>query len=968
MDCFSDPKVERVVIQKPAQSGGATTLDTPIATPLGWTTMGKVKVGNVVFSIDGTLTRVLSKSKVLKNLDCFEVEFETGMKITVDGSHRWFVNPTVHAKGKGSKGVHWADGKRFGVRSKPQSGVYTTKKLFETQYDTYEGTPLWTVPVAKALDLPEIELPIDPYVLGTWLGDGTAKSNAVTTHKDEIATWRDEYRKGGWLLESYDKPQIRGQAETLRIHPLDDGPPFVTRLRWLDLFQNKHIPPLYMRGSKEQRLALLQGLIDSDGTISNGKRDNRATFSQKSRKMCEGVFELAISLGLKPRIIKKNYKPGAYGGDGKAFGVTMVSYRDILPLSRLPRKINNLGYSWNSYTRATGRRKIMSIRRVPSIPVQCIEVDHPSHLYLVGREMIPTHNTQALFNMAGWIIDHAPAPTLWMQTTASFAQSFAKSRFSAFLAGNPRLGEKVDKAGSKIDEKYFSGGFIAFVGSKAAGPLRARPIQYLIMDDVDGFLPTTGEGDPIKLARERLKTYRAIGTSKEVMCSSPAPSTKNPLGYSRIAREYKGSDQRRQVVPCRQCEAEQLLEWERVAWNQETEDPASAYYVCDKNGCIWSEADRKWSIQRGRWVALNPYPEDYKGRIVAGFQFSELDTPFSSLEILVKTWLSAVGKENEEEVFFTANLGRTVEYVAEKLDPDRLYERREKYERGIVPKRAAKVSVGVDVQGDRLEASIVAWGRGLECWLVDHLVIPGKPEEKATWDALEEEVIFKEWDHAGGGRIQADAVCVDSGSYTSLIYQWKRGLRGDGGRVRLTKGMDNWDAMLPNVVRRDVHWSGKKLPMGIQPWNLGVSFAKVELVRWLGKNGPDNPEEDWTPNYVHFPEFGREYFKQLCAEELRIEKDLRGHDRKLWYQMGPNETLDCWIMARAGADMCGWTRASEEWWRSQERGGKEEEAREARAVAPVAPVRALRAHAGPAVPRSGRARMPSGGRAQMPSR
>ena len=550
---------------------------------------------------------------------------------------------------------------------------------------------------------------------------------------------------------------------------------------------------------------------------------------------------------------------------------------------------------------------------------------------IVIQKCAQSGGTQTMFNMAGYVIDHAPAPILWVQTTALFAQSFSKVRFSRFLAENPRVDRKIDKNISKIDEKIFPGGILAFVGSKAAGPLRSRPIKYLFMDDIDGFVPTTGEGDPLPIARERLKTYKEAGVSKEVLCSSPAPSTKNPLGYSRIAREYKGSDQRRWLVPCRHCGHDQLLEWERVAWDEKTEDPETAFYVCVGSGCIWSETDRRWSIQKGKWIALNPPEEGRKGRIVAGFQFSELDTPFSTLAILVRTWLSARGKENEEEVFYTANLGRTVEYTAEKLDPDRLYDRRESYTRGIIPKRAAVLSVGVDVQGDRLEVSLVAWGRGMECWLVDHLVIPGKPEEKATWEALEKEVIFAEWDHAAGGTIMAGAICVDSGAYTSLIYQWKRNLHGDGGRVRLIKGIDSWDAMLPNIVRRDVHHSGKKLPLGIQPWNIGSSFGKMELMRRLSKKGPDDLENDWVPNYVHFPEMGRDYFKQLCAEELRIEKDLRGHEKRQWYQTGPNEALDCWIMARAGAEMLNLSRAKDGWWKARERarvGEKEEPRRE----------------------------------------
>jgi len=209
-------------------------------------------------------------------------------------------------------------------------------------------------------------LPLDPYLLGLWLGDGSAHAQEFTTADEELTRW------DGFTVT------LTKRARLYRVHGLRKI------LSSMGLIKNKHVPAEYLRGSEGQRLSLLQGLMDTDGCCN---RDGQAEFSNTNRNLADAVFELACSLGLRPSFTEGRAK--LYGKDcGAKYTVkwtsTMKVFRLKRKLERLPKETRPL------------KRYITAVERVESVPVRCIEVDSPSHLFLAGRSMIPTHNSYLL--------------------------------------------------------------------------------------------------------------------------------------------------------------------------------------------------------------------------------------------------------------------------------------------------------------------------------------------------------------------------------------------------------------------------------------------------------------------------------------------------------------------------------------------------------------------------------------------
>jgi phage terminase large subunit-like protein len=247
----------------------------------------------------------------------------------------------------------------------------TTAEIAETLY--VRGNRVnHCIAVAAPIDLPEADLSIDPYVLGLWLGDGTSSSGAFTTADKEIAT--------AFSIAGYQAHKRTGQY--------DYGTFGLSRkLRLLGLLKNKHIPPAYLRASIKQRLALLQGLMDTDGYVDPR---GQCEFTTTSPALVYGASELVLSLGIKVAISE-----GVATLRGRIIGPKYrLKFLTELPVFRLKRKADR--QKQEGFRGTHNVRYIVNVERVKSVPVRCIMVDCPSQCYLAGRTMIPTHNTDAL--------------------------------------------------------------------------------------------------------------------------------------------------------------------------------------------------------------------------------------------------------------------------------------------------------------------------------------------------------------------------------------------------------------------------------------------------------------------------------------------------------------------------------------------------------------------------------------------
>ena len=343
----------------------ALSLNTLIPTPEGWLKMRDIKSGYQVFDEKGQVCNVTNISPVYKNRECLEVLFDDGSVITADKDHLWKVEER---------------GKRVSAGQTWETKVIATKELVSKKHFIYLTEPL---------DLPEQKLLIHPYVLGVWLGDGSSREPNFTQHIDDMEEISSYIRYFGYELGDYIARQETSAVRTiLGVRHL---------FTELNLLENKHIPYQYVRGSKEQRLELLRGLMDTDGSInpSNGS----CYFTTTSIELAKGFSELLHTLGIKTKhFIRDRRGESNTLANGQVITCRQLSHEfyftvyEDMKVFHLKRKFKYLGMR-KEQRRRTKRFGIKSITSIPSVDVKCITVDSESSLYLAGNSMIPTHNS-----------------------------------------------------------------------------------------------------------------------------------------------------------------------------------------------------------------------------------------------------------------------------------------------------------------------------------------------------------------------------------------------------------------------------------------------------------------------------------------------------------------------------------------------------------------------------------------------
>lgn len=371
--------------------GKALALTTPIPTPTGWTTMGDIKPGDKVLGLDGQPTTVTFVTDVQHNHDCYNVTFSDGETIIADADHRWITETRASRKAANAakKYAHTSPHARRQRRHYPS--VVTTKQIAETVH-TKDGRANHSLPDIQPLHLPEQELPIDPYILGYWLGDGDANINTITSWEKDANSLLNHINKAGYHASVRHDSRNNCKRITFSNKPLGTQGGSLSHLRELGVLRNKHIPATYLRASLEQRTHLLQGLLDSDGYVSKA---GQVQYCTVDAQLANDFMELARTLGIRPTMTTKAIK-GRDEAHSTAYLINGMFTRDHLTLprkrDRVPEKRRNL------------RRYIVSCEPVESVPVRCIQVDNADHMYLAGESMVPTHNTmvalQAATNLA----------------------------------------------------------------------------------------------------------------------------------------------------------------------------------------------------------------------------------------------------------------------------------------------------------------------------------------------------------------------------------------------------------------------------------------------------------------------------------------------------------------------------------------------------------------------------------------
>jgi phage terminase large subunit GpA-like protein len=517
-------------------------------------------------------------------------------------------------------------------------------------------------------------------------------------------------------------------------------------------------------------------------------------------------------------------------------------------------------------------------------------------------------------NWIGYVIHHAPGPMLAVQPTVELAKRFSQQRIDPLIEESPSLRDRVAPArsrdaGNTVLSKEFPGGILVMTGANSAVGLRSMPVRYLFLDEVDAYPPSADdEGEPLALAEARTRTF---SWRRKVFLAS-TPTIK---GLSVIEREYEASDQRRYFVPCPHCGEAQPLQFDRLRW--EKGKPETATYVCASCETPIAEHHKTRMLESGTWRPTAT-PAD---PLTIGFHLSSLYSPVGwlSWERIAREWEAAQASDEARRSFINTVLGETWVETGEAPDWQPLYDRREDFALGTVPPGGLFLTAGADVQKDRIEVSIWAWGRSLESWLIDHVIIDGGPSSPEAWAALTR-LLVTPWPHAGGTEITLSRLAIDTGYEAPAVYAWAR--RMGSGQVVAVKGIDGFSRPAPVVGPSyvDATEGGRKIRRGAKLWTIAVATFKSETYRFLRL---DTPTDDAMPSpagTIHLPRgIDAEWIRQLVAEQLITVKTRRGFTRLEWQKLRErNEALDCRVYARAAAWIAGIDRWPERKWRELE--------------------------------------------------
>ena len=919
MDAFTQSGVNKVVVMSSSQIGKALKLSTPIATPDGWKTIEALKIGDKVFDENGYLCNVIACTEVMKSRPCYEITFSDGSQLIADENHDWY------------------------IQTDKADGIKATRDMVGTYKNGKRN--VYAIPVNRPLVTDNhTELILKPYTLGVWLGDGNSRSAQITMPDYDLFI-ADKMKKDGYEVVVQHKDKNHSNVMTVKFNPYNPDDPICKRghnkqivgldkyghcmecnrqlslknkwkgkkeifvdpvthiqktghylLKKLNLINNKHIPVEYLRASQEARWQLLQGIMDTDGYVSP---KGICELTLKSKRLIDGVSELLCTLGIKHTLKKKKAvctnSPTRKSYD--VWRITFTAYEDM-PVFSLPRKKARLSLRTGNRRSETERRRITDIKFAGYEDTKCIQVDSPSHLYLAGKAMIPTHNSDIMNNVIGRFAHLDPCPIMMIQPTIEMAEDFSKSRIAPMIRDTKVLnglfydikskngkGEAKTRDGNNtILSKIFPGGRLIMCGANSPAGLASRPVRILLADEVDRFPASAGgEGDPVGLAEKRMTTFwnRVMGLF----------STPTNEGESRIADEYLAGTQEEWQHQCPNCGEYHALRYvDMEADYSEHEDKKKhkiivvndVKWVCPDCGFKFSEQEIKTTLQK--YVPQNP--EAIQNGI-RSFWLNAFTSPWLSWKQIMTEWLEARGDANREKVIVNTRFGEPYSLNDNTIDALPLMKRREQYGAAL-PDGVLLLTAAVDTQDNRLEYEVCGWGFGEACWGIVKGMILSKPDEADTWQALDD-ILGRIYTFGNGIGIKIARTFIDSGGhYTEFVYRYCEKNLGSG-RFPI-KGYANRPG-IPLVYKlgKDV---ACKVPLVI----LGVDDGKQQVFNRLGV-------EEIGDKYFHFGRDGDEdlpyrgydevYFKGLLSEEKRLVK-RNGVLKNVWIPKSGvrNEPLD----------------------------------------------------------------------------
>lgn len=508
------------------------------------------------------------------------------------------------------------------------------------------------------------------------------------------------------------------------------------------------------------------------------------------------------------------------------------------------------------------------------------------HIVMVAASQVG--KSELINNAIGYIIDQDPGSILFIHPTTIDAKEYSKLRIAPMIRDCPTLKRKVVAAksrdsGNTILQKTYPGGILTMCGSTEAHALASKPIRYVFGDERDRWAVTAGnEGDPWDLAMARQATFynaKAVETS--------TPTIKNA---SAIAAAYSTGTMERWKSKCPHCGEYHEIQWKDIRFEYEKKETANGatyavkeiFYICPGCGCVSDETTMK--RQDAKWVAENP--DAYKQGI-RSFWLNAFVSRWASWESIILKFLQSLGNTRKMQVVYNTCLGETWEDRGDMEDEDSLMARREEYPAEL-PDGVLVLTAGVDTQDNRLEYEIVGHGHFGETWGIQKGIIMGRPDEEATWAALDDVIdhVFKFQDGLG---LKVSMTFVDEGGHFTqdVRLQCRRRIskkmfciKGMAGPDRPYTSPPKQQKIVLNQVSLGTCWQ----------YQIGVDSGKQIIMDNLRVKTPG-------AKYCHFPrrdDYGEGYFAGLVSERLEYDaakkqpwtwKKIPGHER--------NEALDC---------------------------------------------------------------------------
>lgn len=515
--------------------------------------------------------------------------------------------------------------------------------------------------------------------------------------------------------------------------------------------------------------------------------------------------------------------------------------------------------------------------------------------------------TTLLTATIGYSIECDPSRTLVCMATQSEAEIYSKDRFMPVVEATPCLAGKIKPAKSRdaqntILHKRGPGFSLKFTYATSATALASWPAKRVFVDEVDRFKRDVGnEGNPIALIRKRCQTYLKLG-GKIFIGSSPGRED-----LSLVHDYYQQGTKGIWACPCHHCGHQQDLEWSNVVWDLDDAGKPiaeTAEYRCPECGGVWDDIDRLANIRKGDLIERDP------GGPIKSIHVKGLHSPHVTVREIAQKLFAAMGNPADEQTVQNTDLGLTYRQSGEAPDAERLYERREAYPTGIVPQGGLILTAACDVQRDRIECEVKAWGKGTESWSVEHVILQGDVELNGVWRDLTQ-VFQRTWHNEDGALFRLARLAIDSGFATDRVYSWAESVRDN--RVYVVKGNDSLPVAVGRPSRPKVDQRGKTRKRSVALWPVGVSYCKSAIYSRLRLPKPEDGEP--CPRYLHYPQYDREWFEQLAAEQRVTRQDSRGFEKIVWEKRRPrNEALDLAAYNLAMAIHMGLeTRRDEDW-------------------------------------------------------